>query len=235
VRALDYLVSRSDVDAEKLGVTGRSGGGAYSWFLAALDERVRVAAPTAGITSLRDHVMGGVIEGHCDCMYMVNVHGWDFDRVAALVAPRPLLIANTDKDSIFPLGGVLRMHAATRRIYGLLGADDSLGLQIAEGPHEDMQPLHVGAFHWFERFLRGRALMDMIREPAEPAFAPEELRVFAEIPEDEINTRADEVFVPAVQPEVPRNAEEWVTLRDGLRRRRFASVLPEAVLKSGRT
>jgi len=235
VRALDYLVSRSDVDAEKLGVTGRSGGGAYSWFLAALDERVKVAAPTAGITSLRDHVMGGVIEGHCDCMFMVNVHGWDFDRVAALVAPRPLLIANTDKDSIFPLGGVLRMHAATRRIYELLGAGDNLGLQIAEGPHKDMQPLHVGAFHWFERFLRGRGLMDMIREPAEPIFAPDELRVFEELPKDEINTRADEVFVPAVQPEVPRNAEEWVTLRDGLRRRLFASVLPESVLTSGRT
>jgi hypothetical protein len=233
MRALDYLVERPDVDAEKIGVTGRSGGGAYTWFLTALDDRVRVAAPTAGITSLRDHVMGGVIEGHCDCMFMANVHGWDFDRVAALAAPRPLLIANTDKDSIFPLGGVLRIHESVRRIYGLLGAGDNLGLQIAEGPHEDMQPLHVGAFHWFERFLRGRDRMDMIREPVESLFAPEQLRVFAELPADEINTTVDETFVASVLPDVPRTAEEWPALRGRLTERLFRAVLPVDLMRSG--
>ncbi|MDA1232493.1 MAG: acetylxylan esterase, partial [Planctomycetota bacterium] len=106
IRALDYLESRPEVDASRLGVTGRSGGGAYSWWIAALDERIQCAVPVAGITSLRDHVVNGCVEGHCDCMYMVNTFRWDFAKVAALVAPRPLLISNTDKDTIFPLEGV---------------------------------------------------------------------------------------------------------------------------------
>ncbi|MGZ8940798.1 MAG: alpha/beta hydrolase, partial [Limisphaerales bacterium] len=88
MRALDYLETRPEVDKTKFGVTGRSGGGAYSWWIAALDERIKVAAPVAGITDLRNHVVDGVVEGHCDCMYFVNTYQWDYPMVAALVAPR---------------------------------------------------------------------------------------------------------------------------------------------------
>lgn len=232
IRALDYLATRPEVDMGKIGVTGRSGGGAYSWFITAVDDRIAVSAPTAGITTLRDHVINGVIEGHCDCMYFVNLYGWDFDKLAALSAPRPLLICNTDKDDIFPLGGVIRIHESTRRIYELLGAEKHLGLQIAEGPHKDMQPLNIGAFHWFERFLKGKDLMDVIKEPAVKAFKPEELRVFDELPKDEINTRIDETFVPMANPPVPQSNEEWERMRDGwmkVLRERVLRIPPESV------
>ena len=210
MRALDYLTTRPEVDMAKVGVTGRSGGGAYSWFIAALDERVSVAAPTAGITTLRDHTVEGCIGGHCDCMYMLNTQRWDFDRVAALVAPRPLLLSNTDKDTIFPLDGVHRIFTSTRRLYRLLDAEKNLGLQYAEGPHHDSQPLHIGAFHWFERFLKGAPVLAQIAEPARPLFKTDELRVFAEIPSDEINTRIDETFVPLHAPiPVPVDRADW--------------------------
>src|ERR1035441_7363503 len=62
----------------------------------ALDERVKVAAPIAGMTDLRNHVVDGSIEGHCDCMFFLNTYRWDFPQVAALIAPRPLLIGNSD-------------------------------------------------------------------------------------------------------------------------------------------
>ncbi|MCA9081688.1 MAG: acetylxylan esterase, partial [Planctomycetaceae bacterium] len=55
IRSLDYLQSREEVDPERLGVTGRSGGGAYSWWVAALDERIKCAVPVAGITSMENH------------------------------------------------------------------------------------------------------------------------------------------------------------------------------------
>ena len=113
VRALDYLQSRDEVDGNRLGVTGRSGGGAYSWWIAAIDERIKVAVPVAGITSLQNHVVDGCVEGHCDCMYMVNTYKWDYPMVAALIAPRPLLISNTDKDRIFPLDGVVDVYTRT--------------------------------------------------------------------------------------------------------------------------
>ncbi|MCP4507687.1 MAG: prolyl oligopeptidase family serine peptidase, partial [Fuerstiella sp.] len=119
IRALDYLETRSEIDSERIGVTGRSGGGAYSWWIAALDERIKCAIPVAGIATLRNHVVDGCVEGHCDCMYMLNTHRWDYATVAALVAPRPLLISNSDKDRIFPLDGVVKVHRQVRHIYDL--------------------------------------------------------------------------------------------------------------------
>ncbi len=228
IRGLDYLVSRPDVDPERLGVTGRSGGGAYSWWIAALDDRVKVAAPTAGITTLHNHVVDGAVEGHCDCMFMVNTYRWDYDRVAALVAPRALLISNTDKDSIFPLDGVVSIYNSTRRIYRALGAEAKIGLQIAEGPHKDTQPLNAGAFHWFERWLKGADPMAVLDEGATKRLQPEQLRVFTKLPDDERNTSIDTEFVPAARsPAAPADGAAWGKLRDSwmkaLREKSFAA------------
>ena len=87
------------------------------------------------ITDLRNHVVDGVIEGHCDCMFQVNTYGWDYGTLASLIAPRPLLLSNTDDDRIFPLDGVERVHWQTRKVYSLLGAAKDLGLQISWGGH----------------------------------------------------------------------------------------------------
>lgn len=193
IRALDYLETRPEVDASRFGVTGRSGGGAYSWWIAALDERIKCAVPVAGITSMRDHVIEGCVEGHCDCMFMVNTYRWDFGKVAALIAPRPLLISNTDKDRIFSLEGVIDVHQQVRHIYRLYGESANLGLQITEGPHKDTQELHIHAFRWFNRFLKKDD--SMIDKVATKFFEPEQLRVFSKLPEDERNTQIDQHFV----------------------------------------
>lgn len=214
IRALDYLQSRPEVDGEKLGVAGRSGGGAYSWWIAALDERVKAAVPTAGITDLENHVVDGRVEGHCDCMFMVNTYRWDYPQVAALVAPRALLIANTDKDSIFPLDGVERVHRKVRDIYRLYDAEKQLGLQISEGPHKDIQELQVAEFHWFNRFLKGEDAP--VENTGIKYFEPEDLKVFESLPSDEITSRIHETFVPAAEPpKVPESQEEWARMRDG--------------------
>ena len=178
IRALDYLETRPEVDKTRFGVTGRSGGGAYSWWIAALDERIKAAAPTAGITTLRNHVVDGCVEGHCDCMFMVNTYRWDYDKVAALVAPRALCIVNTDKDSIFPIDGVFKIYQSTRRIYKLLGAEQNIGLQVAEGPHADTQPLNTGEFHWMMRFLQGMDRMATTDSPMVKGIPMEKLKVF---------------------------------------------------------
>jgi dienelactone hydrolase len=209
MRALDYLETRSEVDRDRIGVTGRSGGGAYTWWIAALDDRVKVAVPVAGITDLENHVVDGVVEGHCDCMFMVNTYRWDYAQVAALVAPRPLLISNTDKDPIFPLEGVVRVHEKVRRIYRLHGAEKNLGLQITEGPHLDTQELHLHAFRWFNRFLKDDS-KSQIDKTAEKLFEPKQLKVFENLPADERNTKIQESFtVAAPPPEVPQTAAAW--------------------------
>ena len=230
IRALDYLETRPEVDAKRIGVTGRSGGGAYSWWIAALDDRIQCAVPVAGITSLRDHVINGCVEGHCDCMYMVNTFRWDFAKVAALVAPRPLLISNTDKDTIFPLEGVIEIHRQVRHIYELQDAGENLGLQITEGPHEDTQELHIHAFRWFNRFLKHDK--SMIEKTAVKFFEPEQLKVFAQLPTDEINTTIDETFVPPAQlppiEDVLKDQSAWYNSRLSQLRERCFRAWPDS-------
>ena len=202
IRALDYLETRPEVDRERIGMTGRSGGGSYTWTTAALDDRVRVAAPVAGITDLRNQVVDGCIEGHCDCMFFVNTHRWDFARNAALLAPRPLLVVNTDRDSIFPLDGVVRVHRHLAAVYRLLGAEDRLGLVIGPGPHKDTQDLQVPVFRWFNQHLRGED--PPIAMPAAKLLDPAALRVLDRTPAGQRNGVAQEWFGPAsVSPGSP--------------------------------
>ncbi len=213
IRSLDYLQSRSEVDPERLGVTGRSGGGATSWWIAALDERIKAAVPVAGITSLQNHIVDGCVEGHCDCMYMVNTFRWDYAKVAALVAPRPLLISNTDDDRIFPLEGVVDVHSKVRDIYRLYGQGKNLGLHITQGPHTDTQELRIHAFRWMNRFLRNDS--SLIEHPAKPLFSVEELKVFASLPTDERVTNIHESFVPKFESKHERaNREEMLAQRE---------------------
>ncbi|MDA8743570.1 prolyl oligopeptidase family serine peptidase [Rubripirellula amarantea] len=209
IRALDYLETRQEVDANRFGITGRSGGGAYSWWIAALDQRIKVAVPVAGITTLRNHVIDGCVEGHCDCMYMINTYRWDYARVAALMAPRPLLISNSDKDSLFPLDGVVEIHRQVRDVYDVHSKPDHLGLQITEGPHKDTQELRVHAFRWFNRFLKNDE--SLIRTPAEQCIELSDLAVFDHPPNDEQVTTVDEWFIPQAHEPI----ENWLeSLRD---------------------
>jgi len=225
IRALDYLCTRPEVDTNRFGITGRSGGGAYSWTTAALDSRVKVAAPVAGITDLANYVVDGAVEGHCDCMFFVNTYRWDYPQLAALMAPRPLLLANTDRDSIFPLDGVERLHEKVRRIYQLHGASTNLGLLITEGPHQDSQDLQLPVLRWFNRFLKGTD--PLIETAARKYFEPEQLKVFTRLPADSSNTNIQDSFVPpAPAPPIPTSPQQWTEQRDSwlaeLRRRSFA-------------
>ena len=217
IRALDYLETRKEVDKNRFGVTGRSGGGAYSWWLVALDERVKVAVPVAGITDMRNHVIDGCVDGHCDCMFIVNTYQWDYPLVAALAAPRALLISNSDKDGIFPLDGVVRVHKKVSRIYELYGAEKNLGLHITEGPHRSTQELRVHTFKWFNRFLKNQDTA--IDKLAVPFFEWDQLKVFDALPGDSINADIQETFTAkAPPPSVPKSKHEWAEKRDSWRK-----------------
>lgn len=218
MRALDYLETRKEVDGKRLGVTGRSGGGATSWWLAAADDRVQCIVPVAGITDLYSHIVegttprlrDGVIAGHCDCMYFVNTYRWDFSRVMALCAPRPLLLGNSDADDIFPVAGYRRLTDKVRRIYALYDAADRFQLLETKGPHTDTPELRVGAFRWMNRWLKNDRSEVRDDEPAK--LTPQQLKVFERPPLDARNDAIEESFVKAVQIEQPHSAEvtrEW--------------------------
>lgn len=212
MRALDYLSTRPEVDTNRFAITGRSGGGAYSWFTAAMDERIKCAAPVAGITDLENHVVDGTVEGHCDCMFVVNRFRWDYPQVAALIAPRPLLFCNTDADPIFPLDGVVRTHAKIRRVYELLGADEKLGLVVTPGGHKDTQEIQLPVMRWFNQHLRNTN--PIVENAAVKLFTPQQLKVFANLPSDAINTNIHFSFVPMATSEAAASKEAWAAQRD---------------------
>ena len=198
VRGIDLLESWPGIDGSRIGITGRSGGGAYSWFAAAIDERIQVAVPVAGITDLRNHVIDGCVGGHCDCMYMVNYFGWDYPKVAALIAPRPLLLSNSDSDKIFPMDGVVRTHRELAKLYAKLGKSGNYGVLITPGPHKDTQELQVGAFRWILRTLQGEA--PIVSDAALKELEPQELAVFErEAPADERVAAVGSWFVDAAE------------------------------------
>jgi hypothetical protein len=238
IRALDYLDSRPEVDTNRIGVTGRSGGGAYSWFLAAMDDRVKIIAPVAGIGDLNSYCVEGTVDDHCDCMFFVNTYRWDYPLLAALCAPRPLMLADTDADEYFPLEGVLHTHDMLKRIYDLYGASTNFGLVIAPGPHKDTQDVQIPVFRWFNIHLKHED--STIEMAAVKMFSPEQLKVFTTLPADQINTRIEYSFEPeAPAPKIPATAAQWEEMKAkwmrGLRTKCFAGwpgASPESTVPS---
>ncbi len=218
IRALDYLETRSEVDMKRLGVTGRSGGGAYSWWLAAADDRPQCIIPVAGIADLQaclnDGYPGrperGTIAGHCDCMFMVNTYRWDFPMVAALCAPRPFLLGNSDKDDLFPVPSYRRLADKVRRIYDLYGAGNKFDLLETKGPHLDTPELRLGAFRWLNKWLKNDSgpVSEGIFEP----LPVEQLKVLAKTPEGALNDKIHDYFIKPAAIELPASdavANQW--------------------------
>jgi len=218
MRALDYLETRPEVDARRIGVTGRSGGGAYSWWIAAADDRIACAVPVAGIADLQAHLNEGysgrlekgVIAGHCDCMFMTNTYRWDFSKVAALVAPRPLMLGNSDRDDIFPVPGFRRLAEKVEKVYELYGAGNKFMVYETLGKHEDTPELRLGEYRWMNRWLKGDDAATT--EEKFERFGPQELKVLDKAPEDQLNTTIQNLFIKPANIELPRSpdvAKSW--------------------------
>lgn len=227
VRAVDYLLSRDDVDPERIAVTGISGGGAATFWIAAADPRVALAVPVSGMSDLESYVPNRVINGHCDCMFLYNTFRWPWTRIAALIAPRPLLFVNSDQDRIFPMDGNERVIARLERLYSLYGAGDRVDAVVSVGGHAYRQDIRQAAFRFINLWLKNdpRPITDSeenlvadSRNPATFPIPPEKLRVFPtddDLPSDQLNTKIDELFVPLAEVAAP-SPIDWSSWRDEL-------------------
>jgi dienelactone hydrolase len=223
IRGIDYLISRSDVDPERIAVTGISGGGAATFWIAAADERVKVAVPVSGMADLPSYVTNRVINGHCDCMFLYNTFRWPWTRIASLIAPRPLLFTNSDHDDIFPMDANQRVINGLERIYSLYGAGDFVDSFVSIGGHAYRQDIRQAAYRFINMHLKNDARVvtdsevDLVTGPENKRQYPipaEKLRVFpqdSDIPKDELNTTIDQHFVPMAKVESPKPGayETW--------------------------
>jgi dienelactone hydrolase len=122
--ALDYLASRPEVDPDRIGVTGMSMGSTRTWWLMALDERLKTGVAIACMTRYQNMILRGAIHEH-DIGYFVPgmLSHFDSEAVISLIAPRPVLFQTGDRDGGSPVDGVHAIEAAVRPFYGLYGSE----------------------------------------------------------------------------------------------------------------
>ena len=239
IRGIDYLLGRDDVDPERIGVTGISGGGAATFWIAAADERVRAAVPVSGMADLPSYVTNRVINGHCDCMFLYNTFRWPWTRIAALVTPRAMLFTNSDRDRIFPMDANRRVISRLEDVYKLHGAGDRVDACVSSGGHAYRKDIRRAAYRFLNIHLKGdpREVTDsevdlVVRSKGKRIcpIAQEKLRVFpadSDLPADELNTTIDRHFVPQAKVSVPARGrfDAWKkALLAELRRVTFASL-----------
>jgi cephalosporin-C deacetylase-like acetyl esterase len=232
IRGIDYLVSRPEVDKNRIGVTGISGGGASTVWIAAADERVKVAVPVSGMSDLESYVTNKVINGHCDCMFLVNTYQWEWTTIAALISPRPLLFANSDNDKIFPMDGNRRIIDRLRQVYKMYGKPDLVDDYVSKGGHDYRPDLRVAVFKWINKHLKNET--GEVKDAQFRLLEGKDLRVFPEdkdVPKDAINDKIDETFVKRAEVKLPEKGKfaEWKKgMMKELREKSFRA-LPERV------
>ena len=132
-RAIDYLLSRGDADATRIGVMGNSGGGTTALFAAALLPRLRAAMPSCCFSTFQASIQSMF---HCVCNYVPGILPVaEMGDVAGLIAPRPLVIVSGSQDGIFPLAPARQEFAHAAAIYRAAGAADACRHVVGEGGH----------------------------------------------------------------------------------------------------
>jgi dienelactone hydrolase len=134
MRTIDWIESRAELDAKRVGCMGISGGGTCTLFSAALEPRIKAAFVSGYLNTFRDCIMS---VSHCIDNYIPGILNWaEMYDVAGLIAPRPLFAESGTNDPIFPIAGSREGFERVRRVYQVFGAGDRVQHEIFEGVHE---------------------------------------------------------------------------------------------------
>jgi dienelactone hydrolase len=180
--ALEYLLSRKEVDAGRIGMTGASGGGYNTWITAALDDRIKVAAPVAGTSEFFEQIRVTRpldwyhAAEHCHfvpgLIRYANNH-----EFLAMAAPKPLMIIAASRDESFPIAGVKEVYEYGRGLYRAYGAAGKIAFfEDTEEGHGYQKRKREAAYGWFLRWLTDRGDGGPVPEPetvTAPFDAPE--------------------------------------------------------------
>ena len=192
IRGLDLLAARPEVDPDKLGVTGISGGGSQSFYIAAADPRIKAAAPVCGASTFKAHIATRTVDGHCDCMVPINTYRQDFHQIGALIAPRPLLIAQANRDGLNTIESVRVLHDSIKRMYELYGAPENISLVESPGGHSYHRISRQAIHAFFIEHLMGKKVAPEetgdIDETPENLLTEDDLRVYTDGPPENDRT-----------------------------------------------
>ena len=156
IRACDYLASRPDVDASRLGVTGLSGGGTLSSYLNALDSRYSAGAPAGFLSTIRDVYDNLGPQDAEQVLFGQTKAGFNHLGIVSLRAPSATMIVATHGD-YFPFMGSLATLERAKEVYSAFGAADRVSLMEAPGPHHWYESTRNAAMLWIRRWAGGDA------------------------------------------------------------------------------
>lgn len=173
MRSLDYLASRPEVDPDRLGCTGNSGGGMMTSYMMALDDRIKAAAPGCFITTTRiKNETPGPGDAEQNIFGQIN-DGLDHADYVMLAAPRAVLICSATNDFV-PIEGAWNSYRQAKRLYTKLGISERVSLVEADEKHGYTKPLRIAATQWFQRWLLG--IDEPVTETGFPIHNDEELQ-----------------------------------------------------------
>ena len=155
IRCLDYLLTRPDVDANRISITGTSGGGAQAAHIGALDERIKVVVPSCYITSLPMRAYNRIFadpdgDPEQDLYGMIS-EGVDHTGLLLMVYPRPVFIASAVLD-FFPIEGTRKTFREVSAIYNRFGKGDRIGMVEGYHKHQFSPENQQAALDFIDRF-----------------------------------------------------------------------------------
>ncbi len=150
IRALDYLLSREEVDPKHIGVTGNSGGGTMTTWLCGVERRWTMAAPSCFVITFRRNTENELPADTEQCPPNALALGLDHSDFLAAMAPRPVIILAKEGD-YFDARGAEEAYQRLRNLYGLLGAEENIKLFIGPGYHGYSQENREAMYQWFNR------------------------------------------------------------------------------------
>lgn len=148
IRALDYLLSRKEVDPKHVGVTGNSGGGTMTTWLSGVESRWTMAAPSCFVTSFRRNLENELPADTEQCPPKAIALGLDHEDFLAALAPKPVIILAKERD-YFDARGAEESHRRLQHLYGLLGKKENVGLFIGPTYHGYSQENREAMYRWF--------------------------------------------------------------------------------------
>ena len=163
MRAIDYLQSRPEIDPQRIGCAGNSGGGTQTGYLMALDDRIRCAAPSCWITTMsRLLAVPGAQDSEQNIFGQLRF-GVDDVHWILMRAPLPTLVCAAAKDDYFNIDGAWEAFRYAKRLYGDLGLPERVDIVESSSPHGYHLTHREGTARWMSRWLLGKD--QVITEP----------------------------------------------------------------------
>jgi len=152
---IDYLETRPEIDKDRIAATGMSMGCTRSWWLAAIDERIKAIVGVACFTRYTELIAHGNLRKHGIYYFVPGVFKeFDTEAIYALVAPRPMLMLSGDQDGGAPTDGIAVLEQKLAAVYGLCGKGEQFrSIVYKDTGHEYLPEMKDEMVHWFERYL----------------------------------------------------------------------------------